>query len=530
MPRTRNVSRSQWDTANARRDPRASKENGYDENEKENGGRVTRASTRAGSRRTVLGASTSAVAATNTTKAKAKGKGKEKPPAKGTLTKTEKLPLQDITERFLPAPESANRGYPQSEIAVHAEALSTHGPSASTLHISTARVQGMGAGPSQHASTSRAANVYPSSLPPSSPPSISSVVIAPQQPLEHNDTTNDLPLLPPSPAVPIETLSRRLFPHAEEADEEQPYEAWDDFDYVVKQSDRPSRPVPAPRSSDPFGFLALERKLKEERENEDVYGDEGEEDEETAGLILVADTSSPRPVRRLPRHLVLDNGWGSDDAPHEAEVQEEEVEEEEEEEFRPFPPTPHKSKARARHSCAGNPDDHLFSPHPSSCPSSPSPSKPAMSSAKRKAAASHIFEEEEEEEQEGDSSFMSQKIPGKKQAKIESDDEECSTRRQLRSRSVHQKAESSKATSVGAGRKGRSAKRGEGTATKKGQSKAKKRVVSNKVEDPDMEEWERERQVRLDYFHQLQEYEFETENVQSDYEPYPPSSLSRRND
>jgi hypothetical protein len=131
----------------------------------------------------------------------------------------------------------------------------------------------------------------------------------------------------------------------------------------------------------------------------------------------------------------------------------------------------------------------LFSPHPSSCPSSPSPSKPATSSAKRKAAASHIFEEEEEEEQDGDSSFMSQKIPGKKQAKLESDGEEYSTRRQLRSRSVHQKAESSKATSVGAGRKGRSAKRSEvaGAATKKGQSKAK-RGVSNKVEDPDMEE------------------------------------------
>ncbi|KAJ2918268.1 hypothetical protein MD484_g2131, partial [Candolleomyces efflorescens] len=506
MPRTRNVSRSQWDAANARRDSRASKENGYDENEKENAGRATRASTRAGSRRTVLGAPSSAVA--TTTKAKAKGKGKEKPPSKGTLTKTEKLPLQDITKRFLPAPESANRGYPQSEVA---EAI-THGPSASTLHFSTVGGQSMGAGASRHASTSRAANAYPSSLPPSSPPSASPVVVAPLQPLEENDSPAGLPALPPSPVVPIETLSRRLFAHAE-ADEERPYDAWDEFDYVVKESDRPSRPVPAPRSSDPFGFLTLERKLKEERENEpDEDGDEEEdEDEEAAGLILVADTSSPRPVRRLPRHLVLNNAWGSEDVPHEAE---EEVEEEEEE-LRSFPPTPHKSRARARHSCAGNPDDHLFSPHPSSCPSSPSPSKPATSSAKRKAAASHIFEEEEEEEEPvGDSSFMSQKIPGKKQARLESDGEETSTRRQLRSRSVHQKAESSKATSAGAERKGRSAKRSEGAgaATKKGRSKAKKRGP-NKVEDPDMEEWEHERQVRLDYFHQLEEYEFETENV-----------------
>ncbi|KAF5317337.1 hypothetical protein D9611_003666 [Ephemerocybe angulata] len=535
MPRTRNVSRSQWDAANAQRNSRGTKKENAVDQEKENAGRVTRASTRTGSRGGPLGASGPSATALTT-----KGKGKEKPPSKGTKTTTEKLPLQDITARFLPAPESANRGYPQPGLEMLL-AQPTQGTAASPLNLlaSTERPQRVSA-----STTRRTAGPgYPSSLPPSSPPSMSSA--AAHREGENNEEPSDLPALPPSPPLP--NLSRRLFTHHESSDEARPYDAWNEFDYVVSEADRPARPLPTPRASDPFGFFALEKKLEAERgdgedEEEIVDGHEADEDddEEAAGQILVADTSSPRPVRRLKHKYVV-----------EAIINEGEEQRvyEEEDGVHFQPPTPHKTVDRTRYSYAAtHVDEELSSPAPSSS-GSPSPSKRRMpSSAKRKAASAReeddgVYEEEESRLE----ASPSQKVPGKKQAKLasevdnEGEGEERSEppRRQLRSRTsarqqeMHQKVGESSKTAETTTRKGRATKRDGGAAapgkktkgtgakgTKSTSSKVKGKkkaaTTSNKaheVVDPDMEEWERERQARLEYFRKLEEYDYETENV-----------------
>ncbi|TEB38073.1 hypothetical protein FA13DRAFT_1785908 [Coprinellus micaceus] len=434
MPKTRNVSRSQWDAADTKRKTRSAKENAGD-CEKENKGRVTRASNRAGSGRPVLGAST-----TQTTTAK--GKGKEKPPGKGSLTKVEKLPLQDITSRYLPAPESANRGHAQ--LGVDFDAAAQAGSirvTATSLGTANKKLQ---ISPSYHL---------------------------------------HLLYLMFAEGSSLKSQSHRWNPES--------YNAWGEFDHVVQESDRSSRPAPTPRNSDPFGFFALEKKLEVEREHQvEIEA----EDEEAGGEILVADTSSPRPVRRLPKHKYV----------IEAEVAHHQPSSDDD--FSHLPPTPQKTVDRTRYSFTTREvdDEQLYSPGPSSCPSSPSPSKPRLSltsSTKRKA---RTFDDEVDE-------VAAQSSPGSKQPRLEAGVEEEGNRRQLRSRIVKvEELETSTAVGEDKGkRKARPTK-----TVKKGLKKGKSKASSNVApEDSDMDEWERERQVRLEYFRELEEYDFETENV-----------------
>lgn len=130
MPRPGNiVTRSQRDapgsTSNTstRTRNRSQNKNNIQESEKENAGRqgsrATRSYPRTGARTGLLGASTNiaAVGATTENMVKVKGndafevktasKGKRVPPP--AAVKRKKLPLQDITAEFLPAPEVANR-------------------------------------------------------------------------------------------------------------------------------------------------------------------------------------------------------------------------------------------------------------------------------------------------------------------------------------------------------------------------------------------------------------------------------------
>ena len=373
MPKTRNVSRSQWEAANtsnasttsrSRRD----KENAR-EGDKENGpvgvGRATRSqSTR--TRMGILGASSPATAnavmgkTTDVpTKLRTATKGKGKPTA--APLKRKKVPLQDITSQFLPAPEPANRGEEHQNLTEEDLALA---------HVEPGNIISI-LEPVEPTPARLPAPKFTSPLPPSSPPSpFVSSPVKPARNLTHAYIPES-----GSPAYP---LPQRVL------------DPWKEYDEVHPVSD--ANPAPAGSNSDPFGFVALERKLKAERDtardaeaDRDVDAD-GEYDE--LAHVLVADTSSPRPVRRLKRALPIAADDVEDDEPftsadaaalapaalvpapaHFA-----------------TPPTPHKDKQKRRRlSHEGHCD--VFSPCSSSIESSPSPTK--ASARKHPYSATH---------------------------------------------------------------------------------------------------------------------------------------------
>lgn len=335
MPRTRNVSRSQWTAANAGSDSKPTKENGYG-SEKENASRSSRTTrSRAAGHRTVLGTVGEAVPTPNAASTTSKTtKGKGKPPGKPTLTKAEKLPLQDITSRFLPAPESENRGHAQPTGFGPPENLVLS--STTAAGPSTVLRAGRGDLPVRNRTT-MSRQVYPSSLPPSSPPSLSS------------NTHARLPVLSRSPTPVGDPVSRRLFDEPREAPAVS--DAWKELDFAVPDSEAgQARPRPTSRNSDPFGFFALERKLEAERE----------EEEEAVDAIVLAKDTSPG--------LEYTDAYAEGHS--EAFLH-----------LPPLPPTPHKRGVIPRRESYTS----IVSPA-SSCPSSPSPTKPQAPSSKRKAA------------------------------------------------------------------------------------------------------------------------------------------------
>ena len=346
MPRTRNITRAQWDAANATNSITTGDHHhnhGW-ESEKENEGRpatrATRSQTRTGNYGN-RGSTTTAnlristtskgpenTVSANTIKVKGKGRAIAPPP------KRKKFPLQDITSQFLPAPEAANRGEenePEHAIFQQAEQMVNL---VSPLPLAQILAGGDVLGPAK--STSHPAPTYlDSPLPPSSPPS--AISSSPQYPkILHN----------PNPS--------QLSPE---------HNFWNQFDDGHPTSQ--GSPSVISSSSDPFGFVALERKLKVERRAAvpsplKRHHQEDESDEEL-GLVLVADTSSPRLVRRLKRSSY------QGDSPFPPAIYE-----------HPnyaTPPTPHKDKKRPRLSHEG---DRVFSPCSSSMPSTPSPSKPPV--------------------------------------------------------------------------------------------------------------------------------------------------------
>lgn len=86
----------------------------------------------------------------------------------------------------------------------------------------------------------------------------------------------------------------------------EPHDPWQEFDADachagIQDSDDSGK---VSSNTDPFGFISLERKLKDEREAPATLASDQDQDGEDAdALLLVADTSSPRPVRRLKRSL-----------------------------------------------------------------------------------------------------------------------------------------------------------------------------------------------------------------------------------
>ena len=350
MPRTRNVTRAQWDAANASNSITTGDHNRGGESEKENeerpATRATRSQTRTGNYgNRVLGSTTLRIStmskgsdntvSANTTKVKGKGRATAPPP------KRKKLPLQDITSQFLPAPEAANRGdenEPEHAIFQQAEQMvDLVSPLPLAQNLGGGDILGPANGMSHPAPT-----YLDSPLPPSSPPS--AITSSPQYPK-------------------ILQKSNPSWLSSE-------HNLWNQFD-----EGRPAQGSPSviSSSSDPFGFVALERKLKVERRAAvpsplKRHHQEDESDEEL-GLFLVADTSSPRLVRRLKRPSY------QGDSPFPPAISE-----------RPIyatPPTPHKDKKkRPRLSHEG---DRIFSPCSSSLPSTPSPSKvPVQKQARRK--------------------------------------------------------------------------------------------------------------------------------------------------
>jgi len=282
------------------------------EDEKENIGSQPTAS-RQHRRSRVLGATTTLGISSTASKAVPKGVRKPKP----SQVKKEKLPLQDITSQFLPAPESANRG-----------AGSEGGERILPLHDLSYSITTM-------PNTSRRPNLLLSPLPPSSPPP--DLVLPSVEPSEGN--TDDQP-------------------------DDQPDNPFSDNNHRQTSS-----------SSDPFGFAALERKLKEERrfitsavdtyEDDDIY--------EELGEILVADTSSPRHVSRIKKSVARLEG---ERRSPEIENPDEAVDEILVPLAHPHfstPPTPHKDKSIHRRLSREDPD--IFSPCSSSLESSPSPTK-----------------------------------------------------------------------------------------------------------------------------------------------------------
>lgn len=420
MPKTRNVTRSQSNTASASKTTSIRRRNdeneaGY-ESEKENTGRQgTRSQTRS-HRRGVLGAPNPATAATEGfTKAPTKST-KARAPLKGKRTeapsKEKKAPLQDITSQFLPAPESANRGEGYED--------ADNGDAASVLQNSNSVALVMP--PLDNGSTVPLERARPASpLPPSSPPS---------------DWV-------PSPVYRREDaqLKTRLDTAFYQDQEDQ----WRPDDDVQPISGGQSTPTPNSSHSDPFGFVALERKLKQDREieavtaglHDDIYA---EEDYEDLSNILVADTSSPRPVRRLKR--VYEEADEDKDTPEDG------VEADSSllalvlpHPHYSTPPTPHKDKQKRRR--LSHEARHVFSPCPSSIESSPSPTK--LSARKRSRVYAEVVQDPLDEfNEEVDRSFAADAVvenlsPAKRlHEKVSPDVVEANTdsvARNLRSRS-----------------------------------------------------------------------------------------------
>ncbi|KAH6885539.1 hypothetical protein BKA70DRAFT_1574439 [Coprinopsis sp. MPI-PUGE-AT-0042] len=432
--------------------PRTRNENGYG-SEKENTSRAPRTTRSRAAGRTVLGA----VAEVPTPKAasSSKAKSKGKPPGKPTLTKVEKLPLQDITLASCLRQNLKIGGTRSPRALVHRRTWFSHLPlrgrllycqrawAICLLSIVPPRVDGF---------------THP--LFPHHPPSLSSHAHA------------HLPVLSRSPTPIADPLSRRLFEERREAPAVS--DAWKEFDFAVPDSDARSRPRATPRNSDPFGFFfALERKLEAEREEEAV-----------GAIVLVKDTSPGL-------EYTDDHAEGTQ---------------------RVFPLsapiTTHASQAGRyprRESFTSN-ADHLFSTPASSCPSSPSPTKPQAPSSKRKAADFDAIHDEPA----GSTPHVPRQPKRVKKVVVEVEVVEEQEAKPVlrRSQRGHKKPveeEDAAEPQPGPSRK----------FQERDHYETKKSAPAILPEDDSDAEEKREleRQARLAYFRELDEYKVETENV-----------------
>ncbi|PPR07093.1 hypothetical protein CVT24_010914 [Panaeolus cyanescens] len=480
MPKTRNVTKAQWDAANA---SRTSKRN-HDENkvrhdeDKENAGRSATRSTR-GLGRPVLGnVLGSTTAAGKDLKAKVPLKGK-----KTAVPKKKKLPLQDITHQFLPAPESENRGEEFRDIDTEenderpANSIVATAPEAETIPSLPA---------APPAAIQPTAPISP--LPPSSPP-----------PEWHSS--------PAEKSLPIASGSisgNRLSQNADLFGE------WNEIPATQHRSDDVST---GSSGSDPFGFIALERDLKATRQSAaSAQAPQHVDDAEDLGEILVADTSSPRPVRRLKR---------THDEQPEACEQESDVAED-----APVvstttaaplpyaqyqtPPTPHKDKQKRRR--LSYPGHDLFEHCSSSAPSSPSPSKP---STKKKTPGAErdaldIFNERLERDPELTATQL--RIPSRLIGLTTTTPvaAEPASQRVLRPRASTSAVSAPELDSPLKPMKKLPKKVKRPASAKKAKQPAKQKDEEDEAAN---EKYEQARQERIEYFKRLEGYEVETEDV-----------------
>ncbi|KAH6910290.1 hypothetical protein BKA70DRAFT_1272661 [Coprinopsis sp. MPI-PUGE-AT-0042] len=419
MPRTRNVSRSQWAAATAGSDPKPTKENGYG-SEKEN---TSRAPPQRG--RGLLDGRCLEQSLKYPPKGRVVIQGEKQGETTGEANVDQggKAASARYHSRFLPAPESENRG--------HAQPTGFGPPENLVLSPTTA-------GPS---------------------------VVLPSGPGRYACS---------------QSYHRELFDERREAPAVS--DAWKEFDFAVPDSDaRQSRPRATPRNSDPFGFFALERKLEAEREEEAV-----------GAIVLVKDTSPGL-------EYTDDHAEGTASLPS----------------ICPHYHPPHKRGVIPRRESFTSNADHLFSTPASSCPSSPSPTKPQAPSSKRKAADFDAIHDEPA----GSTPHVPRQP--KRVEVVEEQEAKPVLRRSQRGHKKPVEEEDAAEPQPGPSRKLCSTK--PLTTTKRTRSKVKKETTTKSKksapailpeDDSDAEEKrELERQARLAYFRELDEYKVETENV-----------------
>ncbi|KAH9480716.1 hypothetical protein JR316_0007316 [Psilocybe cubensis] len=364
--------------SNARTRRRTQNENNIQGDDKENIGRqarLTRLHIRAGIRpigstnnATVLGSgqATAKKAPTKSENAlmpklKTASKGKGAPPP--ALVLRNKMPLQDITSQFLPAPEAANRGEdapPPSDDANETETADPEAKEATNVVV-------LKMPPPEPTAIPLPASpkfAVSSPLPPSSPPSDHEFVISASTFRRMTSASNIFDVTVRGPSSSAAAIPEEL-------------------DDLWQEDNNDAKADKIGSDSDPFGFKSLQMKLQAQLKEAARTSDHDFEDEDDALLLPVADTSSPRPVRRLKRSLQFDDDDHDDDVPVPSAAEEEN----DKDNLRPHyttPCTPKKeSPKRRKMTPLVNDDEDLFGPRSSSVlPTSPSPSKPSLNAAK----------------------------------------------------------------------------------------------------------------------------------------------------
>ncbi|KAJ7601932.1 hypothetical protein B0H17DRAFT_1122760 [Mycena rosella] len=290
--------------------------------------------------------------------------------------------------------------------------------------------------------TKSKSNAFPSSLPPSSPPLYSESSVSEAR------------------GVPLRSSQREV--HDDEGDEgEEPHGygygyGHDDFGSLLPSDDDADAdaenraPTPAPLS-DPFGFFAVERRLKAERK------------------ILPPPPPAARPTDDKER----DDG-------------------------RVMPSTPHKPKVGK----SANSNPNVFSPATTSLVSSPSPVK----TGDRRRTRADADEDDDDDEN---------APPTRKKARPnpEAAAPRRSTRGKNSIKAEKAAPASKPKPKTRPARKAPAKAAGKATAKAAGKKKEKAVETNDDADDEQAEKFEAERQARLEYFKRLEDYSFEKENV-----------------
>ncbi|KAJ6590008.1 hypothetical protein DFH09DRAFT_1074490 [Mycena vulgaris] len=327
-----------------------------------------------------------------------------------TNSTTHKLPFQDITDRFI------SPARPKRKPKIPGGAL---GEKLRLRVIETTK-------------STHTHNAFPSSLPPSSPPLYSSS----------------------SRGVPLFSSEDEIAHEMQEEDEET--YGRDDFGSMLpadEDGDEDAENRAPANLSDPFGFFAVERRLKAERE------------------VL------PAPVRtaRCTDDKERDDG-------------------------RVMPSTPHKPKLGKRRLSA---TADVFSPATTSLVSSPSPVK-GGDGLRARASTEDV-----------DMDTSRELFPAEPRARRKADEDDAPPKKKSRQdAALPRRSTRAQSKVVKEVPKPKPKTRGRKAPAKTKVSTGKKKATENNDSDDDQhEKFEAERQARLEYFKKLDDYSFEKENV-----------------